>query len=237
MSYKLKLSNFEGPLDLLLHLIRANEVDIYDIPIATIATQYIEYLEMMRELDLEVASEFLVMAATLMEIKSRMLLPTDPGEEEPEEDPRFELIEQILEYKKYKELAGHLDERAQTESAVFQRTFREDIDVDTGDPLIEATMFELLQAFKRVLEYAAEESFREITLEEVSVEEKIRDIRALLAAHRTILFEDIFAGDTRTKLVLIATFLALLELVRLNEVAATQTKQCGEIRLFALQKE
>ena len=103
MTYKLRLGNFDGPLDLLLHLIKVNEVDIYDIPIAVITDQYIEYLDMMKELDLEIASEFLVMAATLMEIKSRMLLPTQTVEEEPEEDPRFELIEQILEYKKYKE--------------------------------------------------------------------------------------------------------------------------------------
>ena len=138
MTYKLRLSNFEGPLDLLLHLIKLNEVDIYDIPIATIANQYVEYLEMMQELDLEVASEFLLMAATLMEIKSRMLLPSEPLEDEAEEDPRFELIEQILEYKKFKELAGHLEDRADKEKELFQRSFKEDIDVETGEGATEA---------------------------------------------------------------------------------------------------
>jgi segregation and condensation protein A len=237
MTYKLRLGNFEGPLDLLLHLVKMNEVDIYDIPIATIADQYIEYLEMMRELDLEVASEFLLMAATLMETKSRMLLPTEPGEEEPEEDPRFELIEQILEYKKYKELAGHLEERADTESNFFQRSFKENIDIETGEPLIEASTFELLQAFKRVLEYATEDSFREITLEEISVEEKMQQLRSRLQKKNNMLLDEIFEGETKTKSILIATFLALLELVRLKEVVATQTRNFGEIRLFLIQEE
>ena len=236
MTYKLRLSNFEGPLDLLLHLIKINEVDIYDIPIATIAGQYVEYLNMMSELDLEIASEFLVMAATLMEIKSRMLLPTAPGDEEPEEDPRFELIEQILEYKKYKELAGHLEERAEKESDLFRRSFKEDVDVETGETLVEASIFELLQAFKRVLEYAAGESFDEITLEEISVEDRIRQIRERLLEKDNILLEEVFEGEVKTKAILIATFLALLELIRLKEVAARQTKQFGEIRLFRIQE-
>ncbi len=234
MTYKLKLSNFEGPLDLLLHLIKINEVDIYDIPIATIAEQYIEYLDMMRELDLEIASEFLVMAATLIEIKSRMLLPTQPGEEEPEDDPRFELIEQILEYKKYKELAGHLEERSEEENRLFQRSFKEEIDVETGEPLIEANIFELLQAFKKVLEYATGESFSEITLEETSVEERMQRIREQLRVKDNMLLDEIFEGEAKTKSILIATFLALLELIRLKEIAARQIKQFGEIRLFSL---
>ncbi|GAB4331776.1 MAG: segregation/condensation protein A [Candidatus Abyssubacteria bacterium] len=234
MTYKLRLSNFEGPLDLLLHLIKVNEVDIYDIPISTITDQYIEYLEMMKELDLEIASEFLVMAATLMEIKSRLLLPTQPAEEEVEEDPRFELIEQILEYKKYKELAGKLEEKAERESQHFQRGIREEIDVETGESLIEVSLFELLQAFKRVLEYATEESFREITLEEVSIEEKMAEIRAVLREKNNMLLDEIFEGKPKTKAVLISTFLALLELIRLRELAARQNKLFGEIRIFLL---
>jgi segregation and condensation protein A len=237
MTYKLKLSNFEGPLDLLLHLIKINEVDIYDIPIATITNQYVEYMNMMTELDLEIASEFLVMAATLMEIKSRMLLPTAPEDEEAEDDPRFELIEQILEYKKYKELAGHLEERAEEEKNLFQRSFKEDIDVETGETLIEASIFELLQAFKRVLEYATDESFREITLEEVSVEEQMERIRKQLSEKDNILLEEIFEGGVQTKSLLIATFLALLEMIRLREIAARQTKQFGDIRIYHIQEE
>lgn len=237
MTYKLKLSNFEGPLDLLLHLIKMNEVDIYDIPISIITDQYVEYLKLMRELDLEIASEFLVMAATLMEIKSRMLLPTQADEEEPEEDPRFELIEQILEYKKYKEFAGHLEEKATSESNFFQRSFKEEMDVETGEPLIEVTLFELLQAFKRVLEYAAEESFSEITLEEVSIEEKMEEIRARLREKQNMLLDEIFEGGVKTKAILISTFLALLELIRLRELAARQAQLFGEIRIFLLQKE
>lgn len=237
MTYKLKLSNFEGPLDLLLHLIKLNEVDIYDIPISTITDQYIEYLEMMKELDLEIASEFLVMAATLMEIKSRMLLPTQPSEEEEEEDPRFELIEQILEYKKYKELAGNLGGKAEVESQFYQRNFKEEVDIETGEPLIEVTLFELLQAFKHVLEYASEEPFREITLEEVSIEEKMNEIRARLKDKTNLLLDEVFEGAVKTKIALISTFLALLELIRLKEVVARQTKLFGEIRIFLLQKE
>lgn len=237
MTYRLELSNFEGPLDLLLHLIRLNEVDIYDVPIATIASQFVEYLDMMRELDLDLASEFLLMAATLMEIKSRMLLPSDPDAEEPEEDPRFELIEQILEYKKYKELSGHLGERADEESSIFTRTFREAVDPETDEPMFEVSIFELMQAFKKVLEYTAEESFSEITLEEISIEEKIEELRARLKEKNNMLLDEIFEGKVRTKAVLIVTFLALLELVRLKEVAARQKAQFGEIRLFLLKKE
>ena len=224
-------------MDLLLHLIRLNEVDIYDIPIATIASQYVEFLDMMQELDLDVASEFLLMAATLMEIKSRMLLPTDPDEEEPEEDPRFELIEQILEYKKYKEYSGHLGERADAEGMIFQRTSKEDIDIETGEPLLEASIFQLMEAFKRVLEYTSEETFSEITLEEVSIEDKMEELRARLREKNNMLLEEIFEGKIRTKAILIATFLALLELIRLKEVAARQKTQLDEIRLFLLQKE
>jgi segregation and condensation protein A len=237
MTYRLQLSNFEGPLDLLLHLIRLNEVDIYDIPISTVAEQFVEYLEMMQELDLDLASEFLLMAATLMEIKSRMLLPTDPDAEEPEEDPRFELIEQILEYKKYKDLSGHLGERADEESGVFTRTSKEDIDDETGEPMFEVSIFELMQAFKKVLEYTAVESFREITLEEFSIEDKMQELRERLLEKNNMLLEEIFEGQTRTKAVLIVTFLALLELVRLKEVAARQKAQFGEIRLFLAKKE
>lgn len=237
MTYRLQLSNFEGPLDLLLHLIKLNEVDIYDIPIATIAEQYVEFLEMMQELDLDIASEFLLMAATLMEIKSRMLLPTDPDAEEPEEDPRFELIEQILEYKKYKEFSGHLGERADAESVIFQRTSKENIDIETGDPLLEANIFQLMEAFKRVLEYTTEETFSEITLEEVSIEDKMEELRARLREKNNLLLDEIFEGQTKTKTILIATFLALLELIRLKEVAARQKTQFDEIRLFLLQKE
>ena len=237
MSYKLRLDSFEGPLDLLLHLIRLNEIDIYDIPIASITDQYIEYLEMMRELDLELASEFLLMAATLMEIKSRMLLPAGPDEEEMEEDPRFELLEQILEYKKFKELSGNLGERARTEGEVFQRNFKEEIDMETGEPLLEASTFELLQAFKKVLEYAEGESFSEITLEEVSIEEKMEELRSRLKEKSNMLLDEIFEGQAKTKSTLIVTFLALLELIRLKEVAARQKKQFDKIRLFLLQKE
>ncbi len=237
MSYKLKLEKFEGPLDLLLHLIKLNEVDIYDIPIATIADQYVEYLNLMKELDLDVASEFLVMAATLMEIKSRMLLPTQPDEEEAEEDPRFELIEQILEYKKYKELAGHLEERAEVESQHFQRNFKEEVDAETQEPIFEVSIFELLQAFKRVLEYTSVESFREIILEESSIEEMMDEVRALLRKKNNVLLEDIFHNRPKSKVGLITTFLALLELIRLKEVAARQSRIFGEIRIFALEEK
>ncbi|MBI5115516.1 segregation/condensation protein A [Candidatus Poribacteria bacterium] len=237
MTYKLKLSNFEGPLDLLLHLIKLNEVDIYDIPISTITDQYIAYLEMMKELDLDIASEFLVMAATLMEIKSRMLLPTQEGEEEQEEDPRFELIEQILEYRKYKDLASHLDEKASRERDIYQRDFRESADTETGEPMFDVSLFELLQAFKRVLEYATVEPFREITLEDVSIEEKMEELRKKLREKNNMLLDEIFEGGVKTKALLIATFLALLELIRLKEVAARQAKLFDEIRLFLLPKE
>ena len=143
----------------------------------------------------------------------------------------------ILEYKKFKELSGHLGEKANDESSLFTRTSKEDIDDETGDPMFEVSIFELMQAFKKVLEYTAVESFKEITLEEISVEEKMDELRERLREKNNMLLEEIFEGQTRTKAGLIGTFLALLELVRLKEVAARQKAQFGEIRLYLVKEE
>src|ERR1041384_6937521 len=218
--YKVKLEVFEGPLDLLLYLIKKEEVDIYDIPIERITSQYMEYLTLMQMLNLEVAGEFLVMAATLMYIKSRMLLPVDQqvtdAEEEDGEDPRWELIRQLVEYKKFKDAALQLGQREEQQANIFVRSGDPGIEMATPDiPLAEVGIFDLINAFNDVLKKAsAREDFREIVEEKFTVSDKIEEILYTLRDRTELLFSDLFAKATsRTEIVV--TFLALLELIRL----------------------
>src|SRR5262245_43388069 len=179
--YKVKLEVFEGPLDLLLYLIKKEEVDIYDIPIERITNQYMEYLTIMKLLNLEVAGEFLVMAATLMYIKSRMLLPVDQqvtdAEAEEGEDPRWELIRQLVEYKKFKDAALQLGKREEEQANIFVRAGDTGIEADKEVPLAEVSIFDLINAFNDVLKKAnAREDFREIMEEKFTVSDKIEEI-------------------------------------------------------------
>jgi len=221
--YRIELESFQGPLDLLLHLIRKNELDIYDIPIAEITGQYLAYLEIMRELDLEVASEFLVMASTLMYIKSRMLLPVDEEEEEGEgEDPREELIRRLIEYQKYKRAAEELAGMPVLYHDIFVRPEgKAETDISAEEPFIEATIFQLMDAFQGVLAEADRRTPVEVTRETFTMEDGIELIVSRLADQPSESFNGLFSGlDSRRKI--ITVFLGLLELIRRGRLIAVQ---------------
>jgi segregation and condensation protein A len=229
-NFHFKLPVFEGPLDLLLHLIKEQKIDIYDIPIVQITHQYMEYLELMKELNLEIAGEFLVMAATLIHIKSKMLLPPDEEEtEESAEDPRAELVQRLLEYQAYKESSSYLRKREEIWKNIFYRnTLDEELPELEPEPLlIEANVFDLISAFKKVLEKAPEQVI-EITRETLTVTDRINYIVEKLENEDAVRFEEFFE-EGYTRLTLIVTFIALLELVRLGLVKIYQEKAFGQI--------
>jgi segregation and condensation protein A len=235
--YKVKLEVFEGPLDLLLYLIRKEEVDIYDIPIERITHQYLEYLSLMKLLNLEVAGEFLVMAATLMYIKSRTLLPVDQQVTDTEadegEDPRWELIRQLVEYKKFKDAAWQLARREEQQAAMLPRPAGlPAAESEREVPLAEVSIFDLIRAFQVVLKKAADrEDFREIYEEKFTVSDKIEEILYRLRDRAEMRFAEVFdAAVSRAEIVV--TFLALLELIRLKRVRVQQDEPFGEIRVI-----
>lgn len=234
MTYKVKLEIFEGPLDLLLYLIKKEELNIRDIPIAKITGQYLQYLDLMRMLDLNIAGEFLVMAATLMHIKSKLLLPPEetPAEEE-EEDPRAELVRKLLEYKRFKEAAGRLQDMETRQKEIFSRpSSKELIDDSAEDDLyFEANIFDLLTAFSKVLKEVPKQAFYEVVKDEVTVSEKIHEIFHLLVKRSVIYFLELF-NKAKSRLEIVATFLALLELIRMKEVLVRQDKVFGDIKII-----
>lgn len=234
MSYNIKLEVFEGPLDLLLHLIKEHEVDIYDIPIARITEEYFEYINVMKALNLDIAGEFLVMASTLTYIKSRMLLPKHEQEEEDAEegvDPREELVAKLIEYKKFKEAAHELKRREFEQSRVFTRTPPETDMPDDGDLLKEVNVFELVKSFKRVLDNYGGPQELSVSLEEISVTDKLNEIMARIETVDYLTFDALFETG-RTRMEVVATFLALLELMRLKLLKVSQTRLGGEILIY-----
>ncbi len=231
--YGVRLDVFEGPLDLLLYLIRKNEIDIYDIPVAEITRQYMEYVEAIHELNLEQAGDFLLMAATLMKIKSQMLLPRQEGEEE-EGDPREELVRRLLEYQQYKEAAGWLGEQEAAHRDVFYRgTFQDPLWGDRGaesDGLRQVTLFDLLATFQRALESAPKVTYHRVEEVEVTVEERIAFVVETLEGRKQALFLDLVAGTPRP--VVVATFLAILELLKQGRILIRQMQPYGEIWVY-----
>src|SRR5580765_1166901 len=231
--YKVKFEVFEGPLDLLLYLIKKEEVDIYEVNLTSLATQFIEYIETMRLLDLEIAGEFLVMASTLMYIKSRELLPVDQqvqveGEEEGE-DPRWELIRQLVEYKKFKDAAARLGEREALQHNLYARAG--DNEPPAERPLGEVSVFDLINAFNKVLKRLnQQEDLREIFEENYTVSDKIDLIMKMTASGVSLKFTELFA-DAASRAEVVVTFLALLELVRLKQLRLEQPEVFGEIEL------
>jgi segregation and condensation protein A len=226
--YRVKLEIFEGPLDLLLYLIKKDEIDIYDIPISHITEQYLAYLELMQELDIAVAGDFLVMASTLIFIKSKMLLPPEPkgeGEEDLTEDPRTELVERLLEYQKFKSAAQMLYSRGEIESACFTRG---PLETDSSNPEVSATVFDILRVFREILKRAEAQIEMEIARDEMTVSEKLAQIHAMLEERERINVRELFEMS-RSKRELIITFLALLELVKEWKIYLTQSELFGDI--------
>jgi segregation and condensation protein A len=233
--YTVRLEVFEGPLDLLLHLIHKNELDIFNIPIALITEQYLDYLKLMKVLNLDIAGEYLLMASTLLHIKSKMLLPTPSEEEEEEgEDPRAELVRRLLEYEKYKNAAAELEKRPMLDRDVFIRLMLMETEKPAEEERMEVSLFELLEAFRQVLERMKPESFHEVILERLSVEEKIEDILSLLQReNRSMAFHLLFPEQAPLRLVIV-TFLAILELVKMKRVRIFQMAPFETIRVSPL---
>ena len=235
-AFPVKLENFEGPLDLLLHLIKTNEVNIHDIPIALITQQYLQAIELMQELNLDVAGEYLVMAATLIHIKSKLLLPrpeTAAGVEGEEEDPRDALVRRLLEHQKFKAAAGLLHEREQVRSAQWQRPDQRIAAIagDEYEPEIEVDLFSLLSAFQAVVERAKQRPKVVLPAEQISVEVRIEQLLARLSETVACGFEDLFQ-DADDRPAFIVTFLALLEMIRLKLVRVFQSGSFGPIRVY-----
>jgi segregation and condensation protein A len=231
--YKVKLEVFEGPLDLLLYLIKKDEVDIYDISLERITRQYLEFMDAFKVLDLEIAGEFVVMAANLMYLKSRSLLPAavqPPEEETEEEDPRWELVRQLLEYKKFKDAAGHLQERELWRERLFART-PEKPEAVAERPLGDVSVFDLINAFNQIVKRLSQkEDLREIFEERFTVGDKIELVMKLISGGVDLKFTELFSGmASRTEIVV--TFLAVLELIRLKQLRAAQDEPFGEIVL------
>ena len=234
MTYKVKLDVFEGPLDLLLYLIKKDEADIFDIPIAKITEQYLQYIEYMKLLDLNIAGEFIVMAATLMHIKSRMLLPPDQLEQdEAEEDPRAELVRRLLEYKKFKEAASQLASMESVQKHLFPRVGSiepERIEIPK-EMLFDANLFDLITAFTKVLKDIPKDVFHEVIKDEFTVSQKMHDIIHMMVEKSAIFFLDLFKA-AKHKREIITIFLALLELIKQKVVVIKQLQPFGDIEII-----
>ena len=232
--YPVRLQNFEGPLDLLLHLIKKHELNIYDIPIALITQQYLDYLDLMQELNLDVAGEFLVMAATLIHVKSRMLLPRpDPSQEDPAEDPREALVRRLLEHQRFKAAAELLHEKEIQRSAQWHRPDGAVAELigEPPEPEIEVDLFSLMAAFRQVIERARARPQVVLPPEQISIETRIEQLLARLSETEACGFEELFA-DAHGRSGMIVTFLALLEMIRLKLVRVFQQGNFGPIRVY-----
>src|SRR5215475_9421290 len=223
---KILLGEFEGPLDLLLHLIRQEHVSIYDIPVARITDEYLRYLRVMQELDIAVAGDFLVMAATLIELKTKMLLPRDPlATDDDIDDPRTDLVNQLLEYQKYKAAAQMLWSRATVEQAVFKRA---ETETDKNNPEVAVGLFDLLTAFQKILARHKEEVLMEIEREEITMAEMIERLRNMVRSAGELNLITFFERASSRRELVVA-FLSVLELVRLSEISLLQRETFGEI--------
>jgi segregation and condensation protein A len=232
--YPVRLANFEGPLDLLLHLIKTHEVDIYDIPIALITQQYLDYIDVMQEMNLDVAGDFLVMAATLIHIKSRMLLPRpDPAQEDPEEDPRDVLIRRLLEHQKFKAAAELLHERETIRSAQWTRPDGPIAEIagEAPEPELDVDLFSLISAFRAVVERAKQRPKVYLPSEQIPIEDRMEQLLAKLSETDACGFDDLFA-DMQSRAGMIVTFLAILEMIRLKLVRVFQSGAMGGIRVY-----
>ena len=232
MTYNVKLESFAGPLDLLLHLVRKNELDIFKIPIAQITDEYLKYIELVKELNLDIAGEFIVYAATLMYLKSRNLLPVEQKTEEEildEERQLQELKEKLAEYERFKDLALQLEQRQHNEKQLFARQPLLPLE-ETAQ--IDATLFDLLDAFSIILKEAEQKQILEIEEENITVNDKIILIQSVLKKSKKITFSSLFA-KAKSRQEMVVTFMALLELIRLKEIIIKQSSHFGEIWLYS----
>ncbi len=229
--YTVRLEMFEGPLDLLLHLIQKNEMDIFNIPIALITGQYLDYLKWMKTLNLDIAGDYLLMASTLLHIKSKMLLPQPAGEEEEEgEDPRTELVRRLIEYQKYKTAAAELVNRPMLNRDVFFRLASAEEEAPEEER-IEANLFDLIDALRKALERVKDETFHDVVLDKLTVEDKVREILLLLQKEkRSLPFHLLFPEQAPAR-VIVLTFLAILELVKTKWIRVFQAVPFETIRI------
>ncbi len=234
MRYRVKLDIFEGPFDLLLFLIRKEEVDIYDIPIARITEQFLAYMEALQLLDLNVAGDFIEMVAILMHIKARMLLPRTEIEGEEVDDPRTELVERLIEYKRYKEAAYELDDLEEKRSKLYSRKYFKFLpgqdEITDEDYLDQINLFDLMLAFRKAMDNMPKIVYHEVRKIDVTVEQQSAFIIDKLKSKKVVLFQDLMR-EIKEKIVLIVTFVALLELVRQHEVEVRQSKVFDDIRI------
>lgn len=234
-SFHVKLSIYDGPLDLLLELIKKNEMDIYNIQVSLITQQYLEYLATLKKLDLEIAGEFIVMAATLLYIKSKMLLPVDENEEDEEGgDPRAELVRKLMEYQAFKEAAKELGVLEHERTKIYTRQISdyylsqldgEDVEIDN----FSANLYDLLSAFQKVLAKHGRDQFHEVFEQVISIEDKMEEIRTRLFAQKKIVFSELFSGHILSRNLLVVTFLSILEIVRTKFARVRQEKEFDEI--------
>jgi segregation and condensation protein A len=233
---RINLDQFQGPFEVLLYLIKAQEIDIFDIPIVLITEQYLRFLEIMRVEDLEVTGDFLVMAATLIHIKAKMLLPDEPDEEEEEfdeEDPRLELVEKLLEYRQFRDVTERLANLEAERQNWFTRNVKPAIEPGEEDEeeMLEVSVYDLIQAFRGVIRFMADEVVHTVEGEEASVDDKIVEIEEQLAADGSVSWVDLFRRS-RGRVELVCYFLAILELCRMGRVRAHQHSSFEDIRLF-----
>jgi segregation and condensation protein A len=229
--YRISLENvFEGPMDLLIHLIKKNEVDVYDIPVALITHQFLEYLEWIKLLNIDNVGDFLLMAATLAQIKSRMLLPSH-GQDDEDEDPRMELVRPLTEYLQIKTAAEELSKRPMLGDRIFTRRTNVKEYLEGDQELIQVGLFELIDAFQKILKKVSAEHTVDLVADQVSVKDRMNCIIAVLEEKGSITFDELFE-EAPEKIFVIATFLALLELMKMNLIHVAQNAQSGIIRLF-----
>lgn len=234
MNYKIRLDMFEGPLDLLLYLVKKDHLNIYDIPIAKVTQQYLEYINLMQLLDLNIVGEFLVMAATLMQIKSKMLLPAEElAAQAEQEDPRAELVKKLLEYEKFKQIAENLKQREISQQDVFKRPRTEETPETKAfnkqdDKYFEASIFDLINAFSQALKDIPREVFYEVIKDQYTVEQKVHDILHLLLVETEIKLVDLFT-KSKSKMEIVVIFLAILELSKMKEIIARQDVEFQDI--------
>jgi len=231
--YEVRLEIFEGPMDLLIHLIRKNEVDIFDIPISKITDQYLSYIEMMKSLNINLAGEFFVMAATLMHIKSRMLIPSDESEDE--EDPREEIVKPLIEYMKIKEVSEELLKREILERDVFHRPVYEPDEYPEyqKEPVVEASLFQLIDAFQKIIEERRISKGISIQIPRWSLNERIEEVLEELRRKERARFKDLFKGNMELSFIIV-TFLAILELINRHKIKAYQRDPDSDIEIYYL---